>query len=222
MATVTTQSIVSRVQTILQDTNGVRWPSDELINWLNDAQREIVLLKPDSFTTSATHPLVTGTKQDIPSLGVSLVDITHNVNSSGNATGSAIRPIQREILDAQRPDWHSTTATTAEVKFYIFDARNPKQFFIYPPNTNAGFVNIVYASSPPTVGITDTISLDDIYANAIADYMLYRAYSKDAEYAANAQRAMTSYGSFAQSLGLKAQAEISSEAPAQRQQQAQR
>jgi hypothetical protein len=192
------------------------------MDWLNDAQREIVLLKPDSFTTSATQPLVAGTKQDIPLLGVSLVDITHNVNTSGGAVGNAIRPIQREILDAQRPDWHSTTATAAEVKFYIFDARNPKQFFVYPPNTSGGFVNIVFASSPPTVDINDTISLDDIYANAIADYILYRAYSKDAEYAANAQRAMTSYGSFAQSLGLKSQAEMQAEAPAQRQQQAQR
>ena len=50
---VTVQSVIDRVQKTLQDTTGVRWPVvDELVLWVNDAQREIALLKPDA---SAKH-----------------------------------------------------------------------------------------------------------------------------------------------------------------------
>ena len=46
---VTVNSIVDRVQAVLQDTTGVRWPvNNELVLWINDAQREIALLKPDA------------------------------------------------------------------------------------------------------------------------------------------------------------------------------
>ena len=47
------------------------------------------------------------------------------------------------------------------------------------------------------------INLDDIYANVILDYLLYRAYSKDADYAANGQRAINHLNSFNSSLGAK-------------------
>lgn len=49
------------------------------------------------------------------------------------------------------------------------------------------------------------IKLDDIYANVILDYILYRAYSKDAEYAANATRASLHYQAFTSALGAKTQ-----------------
>jgi hypothetical protein len=177
-----------------------------------------VLLKPDSYTTSATFNLTAGTKQSLPALGITLVDITNNVTSAGVSISDVVREVAREILDAQIPGWHSVTKTVY-AKFYTFDPRNPKQFFVYPPNTGAGYVDLVYASAPAGLELdevtgeigTQTITLDDIYANAIFDYILYRAYSKDAEYAANTQRATASYQSFMQSLGLKEQAEMRAE-----------
>jgi hypothetical protein len=43
------------------------------------------------------------------------------------------------------------------------------------------------------------------------DYMLYRAYSKDAEYAANAQRAVAHFQAFQNALGVKSQTEAVSQ-----------
>ncbi|MDO8312640.1 MAG: hypothetical protein Q7T25_11940, partial [Sideroxyarcus sp.] len=48
------------------------------------------------------------------------------------------------------------------------------------------------------------------YGNGILDYVLYRAYSKDADYAANAQRAVGYYQVFAAALGIKDAADIKS------------
>ncbi|PTT95496.1 hypothetical protein DBR45_48875, partial [Pseudomonas sp. HMWF031] len=70
-------------------------------------------------------------------------------------------------------------------------------------------IQIVYSVAPQAVSITDfendttTISIDDCYFNAIKEYMLYSAYSKDADYAANAQRAASHYSIFERALGNK-------------------
>ena len=55
---------------------------------------------------------------------------------------------------------------------------------------------------------TQVISVDDVYANCILDYVLYRSYQKDSEFAGNPQRAMMHYQSFANALGVKTQADV--------------
>ena len=45
--------------------------------------------------------------------------------------------------------------------------------------------------------VTGDLGVPDIYANAVQDYVLYRAYTKDSEYAGNAARAQAHYAAFA-------------------------
>lgn len=206
MATLTAQNLIDRVNDTLQDTTNVRWPTNELLRYLNDSQREIVLLRPDaSVTTAAVSLTANETKQTLPTSGVRLLDVTRNMGTGGTTPGKAIRLISREVLDTQINDWHSSVGQT-EVKHYMFDPRNPKVFYVYPRVhvSTAVWVELIYSSSPTDVAtVNTTISLDDIYANAMIDFMLYRAYSKDAEYASNANYAQQHYQSFLTSLGLK-------------------
>jgi len=53
----------------------------------------------------------------------------------------------------------------------------------------------------------EPILIDDVYATALVNYMLYRSYSKDAEYAANAAQAQAYYQQFMLLLGAKVTAE---------------
>ena len=57
--------------------------------------------------------------------------------------------------------------------------------------------------------VTDVqaLPLDDSYMNPLLDFMLYRAYSKDADYAQNAQRAMGHLEVFQMALGAKTQSD---------------
>ena len=64
--TLTGANLISRVQDTLQDTTGVRWIEAELLRYINDAQREVVNLKPDATATTANMALVVGTKQSLP------------------------------------------------------------------------------------------------------------------------------------------------------------
>jgi hypothetical protein len=59
-----------------------------------------------------------------------------------------------------------------------------------------------------TVSLTDNLSIPDIFANAIMNYVLYMAYMKDAEYAGNQQRASSHYGLFTASVTGKAQIDL--------------
>lgn len=203
----TAQNIIDRAETILQDTTNVRWQATELLQWVNDAQRQIVLLKPDANPTVASVLMTSGTKQTIPSGGTQFIDMTRNMGSApGTTPGNAITYIDRTILDEQIPGWHASPSS-ATIQHYTFDGRNPKVYYVYPPSTGTSYAEIHYASSPADIGLSDSLSLGDIYANPVLDWVLYRAYSKDADYAANEQRAAGALTRFYQALGLKSTGE---------------
>lgn len=213
--TVSVQSVIDRVQAILQDTTGIRWPVvSELVLFLNDAQREIALLKPDASAVNTTITLATGTKQDIPTAGNRLLRVVRNMSAASGGTGKrAVRLVSREILDSQTPDWHDPTvsgdaAHTNIVKHYVYDEQNPRNFYVYPGVAGDSYVEIVYAANPSTVGQSDNLSIPDIFANAVTDYTLFRAYTKDAEYAGNNQRASTHYNLFINSVTGKGQIDV--------------
>jgi len=209
MSTITAQSVVDKVQVILQDTTGVRWPDSELLDWLNDGQREIVLYKPNAFIKNLAVRMAGGTKQSLPADGVQLIDVVRNMGTNGTTPGRAVRITMREVLDSQLPDWHSETPSSV-VKHYVYSLLDPKNFYVYPPQPAAGqgYVELVYGASPTDTTLGGTITLDDIYQNVLVDYILYRAYSKDTEYAADQNRAATHQNAYIAALTGKAKVEV--------------
>jgi hypothetical protein len=214
MPTITAQAIISKAQTILQDTTGIRWPTTELLGWINDGQREIVMLRPDAYTKISTFALTAGTKQAIPSDGVMLIEVIRNMGTNGTTPSGAIRKVPRQILDGQVPGWHSATAA-ATVQHYTVEDRAPKNFYVYPPSLGTTQVEVLYSAAPPDVAsASNVISVDDIYSTVLLDYLMYRAYSKDTEYAGNADRAALARKAFENAMGLKAAADAANAAKA--------
>lgn len=199
-------NILTRVSDTLQDSANTRWPQAELIRYLNDARRELAIYRPDIYSEVSVVTLTAGTKQTIPTDGSRFLDATRNY-SSANAVGRAVRVVERELLDSQLPDWHSSTAETT-VKNFMFDERNPKVFYVYPPATSGGHkLEILYAKLPVDVTNSDLnsttiLAKEDLYSNVIVDYMCYKSLSKDAEYSGNLQRATLHYQAFANAIGI--------------------
>lgn len=202
MATITVRSILDKAHVILQDTTGVRWSDSELLGWLNDGQREVVIFKPNAFVTNSAIKLVAGTKQSIPSNGVQLIDVVRNMGVSGNSPGRPVRITDQKIMDAQNPNWHQQTADS-EARHYMYSPLDPKHFYVYPPQpaVNQGYVEIIYGTIPFDAEINGIITLDDIYQNALIDYILYRAYSKESEVADQARAANHQRNYFASLTG---------------------
>jgi hypothetical protein len=213
MSTVKVIDVIRRVEDVLQDSN-IRWPRTELQNWLNESYLAITLLRPDANAKTGSFTCVAGTRQRItdefPS-ALRLLDVTRNL--AGNY--KVIRLVSRSVLDDQRPSWHAETGT-ANIQHYTFDPRQPKEFFVYPPATTDAELEVIYTDSPgahslteseldPDTGSSEVIKLDDIYMSPMIDWVLYRAYSKDAEYGSNEQRAAAAYQAFNAAIGAKAQ-----------------
>lgn len=210
MATILASAILNKAAVLLQDTldANIRWPLTELLGWLNDGQRDIVLQKPNAYTKNAVLTLVGGTKQALPSDGITLIDVVRNMGTSGAEPGRGVRIAMREILDAQTPDWHAST-TSSRVVHYMYSRLDPKNFYVFPPQPSApcGSVEIIYSAAPADATLVSVITVDDIYAPALLDYVLYRAYSKDAEYTQDQNRAATHFQAYAFSVTGKAKGE---------------
>ena len=209
MATTRVIDVLDRAAIILQDNTNVRFPNEELLKFFNDAQKEVVLHRPDAKMVNTTFDCASGSKQTLPSAALRLIEVIRNVG------GRAVTQVQKRILDETLPNWHETVASTNKIEHFIYDPSDPKNFYIYPKGASGTHsLEIVYSSSPAEIAVsnfsTDTqvISVDDVYANCILDYVLYRSYQKDSEFAGNPQRAMMHYQSFANALGVKTQADV--------------
>lgn len=194
--------IATDVRHLLFDAVGARWEDAEIISWLNAGQREAAVLKPECCAKTVSLTMVSGTRQQLPSDAITMIDAPRNMGADGLTPGRVIRTVARDVLDSTSPDWHTDTPTSS-VKNIIYDIRNPKVFYCYPPQVGGdSTVELIYGARPvDLVLISDSISIADEYANCLVDYVCYRALTKDFE-ESNPQRAMNHYTQFANILGV--------------------
>lgn len=204
----TTTAVTDRVGILLQDTTATRWPVAERLQYATDAIREICLFRPDACAKAATVPLSAGTKQALPVDGVLLIDVLRNMGTGGATPGRAPRRVQIGVLDAHVPDWHKSAASATAIH-WLADPQNQKTFYVYPPQPAAdqGSLEIVYAAAPAELTDGAPLPLDDVWMPAIVNYVLYRCYAKDADFAGNAALATAYYQAFSAQIGGRSGAE---------------
>ena len=201
------KSIIRRVVETLQDPTSIRWPVPELVRYLNDGQREIKLHRPDTVRQTGDIALVPGSRQTLPANADKLIEIWHN-----KASKRAVQMVDRRILDDQTPGWHALPAS-ADILHYTYDPRVPTEFFVYPPATGGNSLVGAFSVNPTDIvepadgalhtAVVGDVAVIDALANCLQDYILYRAYTKDSEYAGNGARAQGHYAAFANALGIE-------------------
>lgn len=211
--------LLSRAATILQDEDFVRWKLPELAGWLNDGMKAVVLARPAEHAESIAFELQAGTLQALSDAShLRLLRITRNLTATTPARvgGRAIRLVSRDVLDTQAPDWHNPTYTPykSEVRQYVFDEMSPREFYVWPGNDGTGVIEAVISTLPSEISASGDVDTLASYAQAIdlsepwplvlLDYVLYRAYSKDA-LEGGAGRAGLHYQQFAGAVGIVAQ-----------------
>lgn len=207
-----------------------RWTQRELVSALNDGCKAIAKYLPSSCSRVDVIKLVPGTRQSIDRIlaasilpgngstpanvsGNYVQSVIRNMGANGSTPGNAIRIADREVLDVNSPSWHTQTA--AAVSQYMFDPRTPKNFYVSPgvPSATNVWVEVSYLADPIEVAIagsygmdgTDTtvIPVDDKYVDDLVNYILARAYMKDAEFAANANQAAAATQLFVASINAQ-------------------
>lgn len=201
--TILGSKIIQDAQTDLQDPEGTRWPVADLAGYLNDGQRELVVARPDETTRTFEATLVQGAEQQLPAAAMLLVDVPRN--AAGRRT--AIEKTDRRLLEAVQRDWQSMAGATEFVHF-MHDMREPRLFLMYPPAKAGAKVVLTCSMFPQDVPADGAgpIGVADQWANALRHYVVFRAFSKDAEYAANATLAASHLALFNSATGAQLQA----------------
>jgi len=201
-------TIIKAAATELQDGKKVgnefvpsytRWTLAELSGYVNDGQRFILTKAPDATAVERVVALAAGVEQAVPDDCFALLELLRNAD--GRQT--AIRQVARAALDASAPGWTAGTQKIAVIHF-IQDQRQPHRFDVYPPVQEGVQVVAMLALKPVPIGAdgTGSITVHPEYAEALRHYVLYRAWSKDAEYGANAALASAHYQAMADALGI--------------------
>jgi len=89
MGTLLASALISQASEIIQDESNVQMTTANALGWLNDAQRAIVIVKPDASTVIRSITLVPGTKQSIA--GLKLMSVVRNMGASGSTPGRGPR-----------------------------------------------------------------------------------------------------------------------------------
>lgn len=200
--------IINKAAKILQDVNNVKWTRTELLDWLNQGQKQIVILSPNATNKVSTMQLVAGTRQTIPSDGWLLLELIRYMGTDGTKPGRAIRLTSRELIDSFNPNWHSDTKS-AVPKHYVFDPQDQTVFYVYPPNNGQGYVQLNYSPIPPVItSEASYISINDTFEPALLDYVLYRACMKNADYSPGIPVAQAYLQTFMASVGVKQTSEL--------------
>lgn len=206
--TILASDAIYRASVILNDIKPqfVTWTQPEMLAWLNDGAKAIVVIRPPAHTVTNVLTLVAGTKQTLPADGIQLQDITRNIIGA-NVAGRVVRVADRQLLDDIDPSWHSGKKKSA-VLHYTFDERSPRDFYVYPPVNPGVKVEAVYSSNPvEATQLTDKIDLPAEYMEALVSYICFRAHSKDSEYSQQ-QIANLHYQAFTTMLGQNTQAQV--------------
>ena len=133
-------------------------------------------------------------------VGSAVQSVICNMGADGITPGRAIRLVDKDLLDVAEPMWHRSTGKF--VTQYVYDPRQPQMFYVTPgvPGNVDVWVQVDYVAEPlpvpaPASGqslyaadgnSTQQLSLDDRFSDDIFNYMMARAYMKDAEVSANA------------------------------------
>ena len=202
------KEIIRRAQVLLQDATGVRWPAAELVGYLNEGQRQLATARPSESSVVRDYAMADGAEQALPDDAFLLLDVNHN--STGRYR--AITKVERKTLESVARDWIGKKPTDATVH-YMYSELEPDVFYVYPPGMAGASLKATFAVYPQDVGeptgptwadVAGATGLAARWDAALLDYVLYRAWSKDAEYAANEQRASAHLGMFTTSVSVQA------------------
>jgi len=198
-------SVLDRAEFQLNDAGFTRWTKPELLLYLSEGQRETARLTPDSTAKTGSVKLVAGeTRHALPADTGTLLKITRNMGADGLTPGRSITIMDTMTLDRVDPKRHEGQGKT-RIKHYSYEEVNPLEFESYPKSSASTdvYVEAIYSvMAADLTDETDDLTVIDKYVNALSEYVMFRAYGKDAQYAGEDGRSNKHFGLFQAGLGL--------------------
>ena len=206
---ITGEGIYIGAAEVLEDITYVTYLEAQLLRWVNDAQRAVCLVRPDAASKIQNVAIAANTaRQVLPANVARLGGLLRNMGADGLTGGRAITgPTPREPMDASDPLW--MTRTGGYVRGYVYSEETPFDYYIYPVIASSWFLEAKLFLVPTDLVIkTNAISLSDMYAPAMREWLLYSCFARDSERTPNYVRAGRHFSNFFQLLGVKTRADL--------------
>ncbi|HDM8192334.1 TPA: hypothetical protein P0E30_003767 [Vibrio harveyi] len=206
MANTPISNLINNAARLVVDKNMIRWDKAFWVDAFNAALVAVLDVRPDALTKDLDFTCIAGPKQTLPDEANRIIDIVGNKNGPA-LTGS----LDLKMMNDYRPEWRTQTAADT-ITGWMVDERNLETFYTYPPATTNAILEIVISKVPDKVTVADydgntPCEIKPMYDNAIIEFLIYRAFSEDAEFTANDARAVRALNNFRVMLGDKAQAD---------------
>lgn len=201
------QDIVRAAQVTLQDEGGDRWPAAELVRYARDGTILLLQVMPWERSVSIEFVPAVGARQELPADAIKPLEI--ECNAQGRMR--AMTRVERYDLSAVDRDWLSRRPEP-ELIHWMFSQNEPRSFYVYPPASDKARLELTYCQYPPAIDepvgplwsdVSGDTGIEAKWNTALLDYVLYRAWSKDAEYAANAQLSGGHLSAFLAAIGAQ-------------------
>jgi hypothetical protein len=211
-------ALLSEVRRIIHDEDATlyRWSDDELIDYVNAAQRQTVQLIPESYTLDTVVTINNFiARQSLPAGGIKFLRVGRNYADNGTTPQGPVRYVEKDALDSFNPQWEydGTLKTDGANYFenYCHDPREPTAYYLYPPQAAATSkkISIVYSAVPGQVSVSepdDLLILNDEYFNALVQYVIYRALTKESRETLPDAYRQELWQNYLTALGLQKQA----------------
>lgn len=186
MATV--QEVFNEVRATIHDeeSGNYRWSDAELLTYYNAGLRQTVQILPEANTVETIETISNSiARQALPAGGIKFIKASRNYADDGTTAEGPVRYVEKDALDTFDPDWEYDTTVKADVanffEHFCHDSKEPTVYYLYPaPVTAVKKCAIVYSAIPVSATVVgDTVVLADEYFNALVQYVLYRALTKE-------------------------------------------
>lgn len=184
--------IFTRVQRTFGDEASVQVIIDDVIRWINDAQREVVMQHPNLLQKVGYIDSVADQQAyDLPIDLFTLTDAYYRASSSSDKSYYELRYLSRPEMDEfvngfSGPDYSSSTPLV----FTRGDDEGKILIFPTPDVSYTQAIKLVYARYPVDVTAnTDQLDIPAYYNNYVREYCLMKAYEMDEDWQASDHKA---------------------------------
>lgn len=177
--------VVTRVERLFGDEAGVQLTEADVIRWINDAQREIVMHNESVLETTSSVDLVVD--QDEYTFPTDLYILRSlRYKYTDDLSFNRLQYMNLQEFDSYIAGWDGTFNSSARPLVYT---TYEEKIFLYPrpSESSTGGLKILYSKKPTEITTaSDPLTLPVIYHNAIVKYCYMMAQEMDEEYEASA------------------------------------
>lgn len=180
-----------RVKRQFGDESGVQVTDDDILRWINDAQREAVMQHENLLQAAAVMPSIEGqSSYPLPDDLFTLQSISYK--GLTDTSYYALRFTAPVALDSLVPGWDGSAAGSPSYPTFYARSRYEGLFDVWPApdsSLNDAFKIVYSRYANVLTNSSNPIDLPVYYHQWVLEYCLMKAYEMDEDWEAAAQKA---------------------------------